>query len=138
MYFDDSQINSSNEALLVQHSINSQQKAFPASPKTSDENRESKQSQDDLDLQRELLLGSHKTSTVPDSDKPELKKMGTFQTFIGMIKSYCAINLLLLPKAFANGGYALSVSAMILATFFEALCAFRLSTVARKYKVYSY
>ena len=55
-----------------------------------------------------------------------------------MIKSYCAINLLLLPKAFANGGYALSVSAMILATFFEALCAFRLSTVARKYKVYSY
>ena len=46
--------------------------------------------------------------------------------------------MLLLPKAFANGGYLLSPAAVFVAVFFETLCAVRLSIVARNERVYSY
>ena len=61
----------------------------------------------------------------------KVKKMGCFETYIAMIKAYCAINVLLLPKAFANGGFILSPTALLVATIFEALCAVRLALVAR-------
>ena len=64
--------------------------------------------------------------------------MGIFETFIAMFKAYCAINVLLLPKAFANGGFILSPSALLVATIFEAFCAVRLSMIARHFKIYSY
>ena len=60
------------------------------------------------------------------------------KTFFACIKAYCAINVLLLPKSFVNGGYLLSPLSLIVATFFEALCAVRLTNVAQKYKIYSY
>ena len=59
-----------------------------------------------------------------------MKKMGTVKTFFAVLKGYCAINVLLLPCSFANGGYLLSPIAMIVACFFEALCAARLTSVA--------
>ena len=64
--------------------------------------------------------------------------MTTFQTFFAIVKAYCAINVLLLPAAFANGGFLLSPFAMALALFFETLCAVRLTSVAHQQKIYSY
>jgi amino acid permease len=64
--------------------------------------------------------------------------MGTLGTIVAVVKAYCAINVLLLPRAFANGGYVLSPIAMLFACFFEALCAARLTEVAHKYGIYSY
>ena len=64
--------------------------------------------------------------------------MGTCKTFFAILKAYCAINVLLLPCSFANGGYILSPCAMVLACFFEGLCAARLTTVALQYEIYSY
>ena len=64
--------------------------------------------------------------------------MGACETYFAVIKSYCAINVLLLPKAFKNGGFVLSPAAMFVAVFFETLCAVRLSKVAHIQKVYSY
>ena len=43
------------------------------------------------------------------------------------MKAYCAINLLLLPKSFKNGGYILSPIALIISCTFEATCAIKLS-----------
>ena len=63
----------------------------------------------------------------------QIKKMGPVKTFFAIIKAYCAINVLLLPRAFANGGYLLSPIAMMTACFFEALCAARLTSVAHQY-----
>ena len=57
--------------------------------------------------------------------------MGCFGTYVAMFKAYCAINVLLLPKAFANGGYILSPTSLFVATLFEAMCAVRLSMIAR-------
>ena len=68
----------------------------------------------------------------------KIKKMGPIQTFFAIVKAYCAINVLLLPRAFANGGYLLSPIAMMTACFFEALCAARLTQVAHQYQIFSY
>ena len=62
-----------------------------------------------------------------------VKKMNTCQTFFAVVKAYCAINVLLLPRSFVSGGYMLSPIAMMVACFFEALCAARLTTVAQQY-----
>ena len=54
-------------------------------------------------------------------------KMTSFQAYFALLKAYCAINVLLLPKAFKNGGYLLSPIALFLACFFECTCAIKLS-----------
>ena len=64
--------------------------------------------------------------------------MGNIQTFFAVCKSYCAINVLLLPRSFVNGGYLLSPIAMVVACFFEALCAARMTTAANKHQIFSY
>lgn len=66
------------------------------------------------------------------------RKISKFETYIAIIKAYCSINVLLLPAVFASGGWALSPCAFMVATFFESLCAIRLSMIAMKYKIYSY
>ena len=73
-----------------------------------------------------------------EGTKSGVRKMGTVQTFFAVLKAYCAINVLLLPRSFANGGYLLSPCAMLVAVFFEGLCAARLSTVGHMYGIYSY
>ena len=59
--------------------------------------------------------------------------MGTFKTFMAMCKAYCAINVLLLPKAYAQGGYILAPLALMTACFFEALAAVKLAQIAIRY-----
>lgn len=75
---------------------------------------------------------SDKDATALHSDKDDniVKKMNSYQTFFAVVKAYCAINVLLLPRSFVNGGYLLSPVMMLIACFFETLCAMRLTTVA--------
>ena len=53
--------------------------------------------------------------------------MNSFQAYFALLKAYCAINVLLLPKAFKNGGYVLSPIALIISCTFEGTCAIKLS-----------
>lgn len=64
--------------------------------------------------------------------------MGPLQTYFAVIKAYCAINVLLLPRSFVNGGYLLSPLSMLFAVFFETLSAVRLTNVAYIKGIYSY
>ena len=57
----------------------------------------------------------------------ESKKMTPFQAYFALLKAYCAINILLLPKAFKNGGYILSPIALICSCIFECTCAIKIS-----------
>ena len=68
----------------------------------------------------------------------EIKKLNNIETFFAIIKGYMSINVLLVPRAFVNGGFVLSPLAVLLATCFEATCAVKLSNIAFKYKVYNY
>jgi len=67
-----------------------------------------------------------------------IKKMTPFQAYFALIKAYCAINILLLPKGFRNGGYVLSPIALIVSCFFETLCAIKLAECGRKLNKCSY
>ena len=70
--------------------------------------------------------------------KQHVRKMGPITTFFAVLKAYCAINVLLLPCAFANGGYFLSPCSMFVACFFEGLCAYKLCKVGVAYSISSY
>ena len=67
------------------------------------------------------------------NDQSKLKKMSPTQTFFAIVKAYCAINVLLLPMSFGEGGYILSPIAMLIALFFQGLSAAQLTTLAKEY-----
>lgn len=64
--------------------------------------------------------------------------MGTFYTYIAVFKAYMAINILLTPRAFVNGGYILSPFALAIAFTIEAFSSVRLMNVALDTGIYSY
>ena len=45
-------------------------------------------------------------------------KMSNLEAYLTLLKSYCAINVLLTPKAFRNGGYLLSPCALAFSAAF--------------------
>ena len=47
--------------------------------------------------------------------KLKTEKMNKVQSFFALCKCYCAINVLLTPKSFKNGGYLFSPIALLLA-----------------------
>jgi len=53
--------------------------------------------------------------------------MTKVQSFFATAKSYCAINVLLTPKAFRNGGYLLSPIALVIAGALQCYCAIKLT-----------
>jgi proton-coupled amino acid transporter len=64
--------------------------------------------------------------------------MSDFQTLIAIWKSYCAINILILPKNFQNGGWVVGVVAMTVAGILVYFCALKLVQCALKIHIYSY
>ena len=55
--------------------------------------------------------------------------MNKCQSFFALCKLYCAINVLLVPKAFANGGYLASPIIVLISCSFQSACAIRLTHV---------
>ena len=55
-----------------------------------------------------------------------------------MCKAYCAINVLLLPKAFSKGGYIISPLAMAIGCFFETYSAVKLARIANEFQIFTY
>jgi amino acid permease len=64
--------------------------------------------------------------------------MGTVATFFAVLKGYCAINVLLLPRSFVNGGFILSPAMICVSCTLEATCAVLISNIALKYGIYDY
>lgn len=59
-------------------------------------------------------------------DQSRIGKVGPVKTFFALIKGYCAIIVLILPKSFANGGYLISPIVLLLSSFLTTLCAIKL------------
>lgn len=70
--------------------------------------------------------------------EPTTKKMNAFETFIAIIKGYCTIMVLLLPRAFGRGGYVLSPIIMILAGALQMFCALKLVAAGKRLGLSSY
>ena len=55
------------------------------------------------------------------------EKMDSVQTFFAICKCYCAINVLVTPKSFRNGGYLFTPISLILAGALQCYCAIKLT-----------
>lgn len=64
--------------------------------------------------------------------------MGDFEIFVAIIKGYCAINILILPKQFENGGWLVGILAVNFACMFVMMCALKLIECGIKLQVYDY
>lgn len=54
------------------------------------------------------------------------KKTGVFGTFLAIIKGYCALVVLILPKAYSKGGSAFSTFMLIASFVITTRCALKL------------
>lgn len=50
---------------------------------------------------------------IIDPNDGQKRKMTAFETYVALIKGYCAIIILLLPKTFSHGGYVFSPICLI-------------------------
>lgn len=64
--------------------------------------------------------------------------LSPFETYIALIKGYSAMTILLLPKAFANGGWLASSVFLIVSGIVTTSCAIKLVEAGLKLEVYSY
>jgi hypothetical protein len=98
--------------------------------------------EDDLSTLEESLLNLS-TSFARNTKRVQKiqlnsRKLSVFETYIALIKGYCAIVILTLPKAFENGGYLMSPFLMLGAALLTTLCVRKLIETGLKYEIYCY
>ena len=64
--------------------------------------------------------------------------MGNFHTFMACCKGYCAINILILPKNFENGGWLTGILAINFGCLFVGYCALKLVECGIKVDIFNY
>jgi amino acid permease len=64
--------------------------------------------------------------------------MSKVQTFFALCKCYCAINVLLTPKAFKNGGYLFTPICLFIAAGLQGFAAVKLTQCGMYVKKISY
>ena len=65
-------------------------------------------------------------------------KMNAFETYIAVIKGYCALMILVLPRAFVRGGYLLSPLILGISGALQAYCALKLVRAGQALNLPSY
>lgn len=58
--------------------------------------------------------------------------MNAFETYIAIIKGYCALMILVLPRAFSRGGYVFSPIVMMVSGAIQMYCALKLVAAGQK------
>lgn len=76
----------------------------------------------------------HQTGAEP----ADTKGLSAFQTYIALIKGYCALLVLVLPKAFTRGGYLFSPACIILSGVIQAIAANKLVRAGQSLGLKSY
>ena len=66
------------------------------------------------------------------------RKMTNFESFAACCKGYCAINILILPKQFDNGGWLVGTVSILMGGLLVLICAQKLVKCAIKLHNYSY
>ena len=64
--------------------------------------------------------------------------ISSFKIFMMLIKGYCAMVILILPKSFENGGYIASPLTLIMSAVVSCICALKLAKVGIKTNIYDY
>ena len=66
------------------------------------------------------------------------EKMSKLPAFMAVCKGFCAINILILPKQFDNGGWLIGIVSICVAAAFVTMCALKLIKCGEKIGVYTY
>ena len=66
------------------------------------------------------------------------RKMTPFETYIALLKGYCAIGIFIMPKAFLNGGWAASMIMEVVSAVVTTFCAVQLVKCGLEFKLFSY
>ena len=64
--------------------------------------------------------------------------LSPLEVYISLVKGYCVILILILPRAFATGGYATTAMLMTASGVVSAVCAHLLVKSGLKARIYSY
>lgn len=137
--------------------------AFEQAEYAEQHNESSEQTEVDLDLscsdqesQRDSYIPKTEEIEMEDEqieEKPsdELKprkcqrysmrnvtKLTPFETYIAVIKGYCATLILFIPHSFVNGGWAMTSFAFLFSVTISAICVLKLVDSALQTKIYSY
>ena len=68
----------------------------------------------------------------------KVTKMSNFDTYIALIKGYCVLSVLLIPKAFSNGGWGISAIFLLTSGYFSMIACLKLVDVGLQLNLYSY
>jgi len=60
------------------------------------------------------------------------------ETYVALIKGYCALGILMFPKAFQNGGYVFSPCVEVISAILTTICVTKLVDCGNKFGIYSY
>jgi len=75
---------------------------------------------------------------IPDPNDGERKKMTAFETYVALIKGYCALMILVLPKSFTHGGYVFSPICLLLSATIQVVAGIKLVNTGQSLGLTSY
>ena len=64
--------------------------------------------------------------------------MTPFETYIALLKGYCTLSVILIPKAFFHGGWLASALFELGSAVLTTICAIKLVQAGLLLKIYSY
>lgn len=68
----------------------------------------------------------------------QVTKLTPFETYIALIKGYCAILILFIPSTYVNGGWGMSTLLFIFAAWISTVCVIQLVEAGVRTGIYSY
>lgn len=75
---------------------------------------------------------------IPDPNEGGRKKMTAFETYVALIKGYCALMILVLPKSFTHGGYVFSPICLLLSATLQVVAGVKLVKTGQSLGLTSY
>ena len=68
----------------------------------------------------------------------KIKKLNDVETYIAILKGYCAVSILMMPVAFFNGGYFASPATLIASGLITTVCVTKLIECGLHFNCYSF
>jgi len=96
--------------------------------------------EDALNTSATQLLSQSFTRKVRrlEQHREKVKKLSPAETYLALIKGYCAVSVVLIPKAFVNGGWGASTIFLVSSGVLSLVCCLKLADVGLNLNLYSY
>lgn len=67
-----------------------------------------------------------------------MTKLSNFETYIALMKGYCVLSMLLVPRAFSNGGWGASAILLMASGYLSLIACLKLVDTGLTLNLYSY